>query len=46
MKQIITKDGKVMCTTHVPYPEDIIKQMKKAGYRVKTIDESGKSVKK
>lgn len=35
MKQIITKDGKVMCVTSIPYPPEIIRQMKKAGYKVK-----------
>ena len=39
MKQIITKNGVKMCTTSVPYDEETIKQMKKAGYRVKTIDD-------
>ena len=39
MKQIITKDGKVMCTTSIPYPPEIIKQMKKAGYKVKEVDD-------
>ena len=45
MKQIITKDGKVMCTTYTPYPEDTIKQMKKAGYRIKNVDSDGKAKK-
>lgn len=35
MKQTIKKDGKVMCVTSVPYPAEVVKQMKKAGYRVK-----------
>lgn len=35
MKQIITKDGKVLCTTTAPYPKEIVKEMKKAGYKVK-----------
>ena len=35
MKQIITKDGKVMCVRNAPYPPEIVKQMKKAGYKVK-----------
>ena len=39
MKQIITKNGLKMCTTSVPYDDETIKQMKKAGYRVKTIDD-------
>lgn len=39
MKQIITKDKKVVCTTTVPYPREIIKSMKDAGYKVKTVEE-------
>ena len=39
MIQVITKNGVKMCTTSVPYDEETIKQMKKAGYRVKTIDD-------
>lgn len=35
MKQIISKDKKVYCVTSVPYPAEIVKQMKKAGYKVK-----------
>ena len=35
MKQTITKDKKVYCVTTVPYPPEVIKQMKKAGYKVK-----------
>jgi predicted fused transcriptional regulator/phosphomethylpyrimidine kinase len=34
MKQIISKGGKVLCTTTVPYSKEIIRQMKKAGYKV------------
>ena len=35
MKQIISKDGKVLCTTTVPYPKEIVKEMKRSGYKVK-----------
>ena len=35
MKQIISKNGKVLCTTSVPYSKETIKQMKAAGYTVK-----------
>lgn len=35
MKQIIIRNKKVMCTTTVPYPKDIIKSMKSAGYKIK-----------
>ena len=38
MKQIISKDGQVVCTTTVPYSVEIIRQMKKAGYKVKEIE--------
>lgn len=37
-KQIISKDGKVYCYTTIPYPSDVIKQMKKAGYKVKEVE--------
>lgn len=33
--QIISKNGKVLCTTTTHYPADIVKAMKKAGYKVK-----------
>ena len=36
MKQIISKDGVIVCVTSVPYPPNIVKDMKKAGYKVKT----------
>lgn len=39
MKQIIKKDGKVYCVTAVPYPAEVIKQMKKAGYKVKEVND-------
>ena len=35
MKQVISKDGKVFCETTTPYPNAVIKEMKKAGYKVK-----------
>ena len=34
MKQIISKNGKVLCVTTAPYSKEIVKQMKKAGYKV------------
>ena len=37
MIQIISKGNKVYCKTTVPYPPEIIRQMKKAGYKVKEI---------
>lgn len=36
MTQTISKDGAVKCTTTVPYSPEIMKQMKKAGYKVIT----------
>lgn len=39
MKQIISKDGKVYCVTSIPYPPEIIKEMKKGGYKVKEVKE-------
>ena len=37
MIQIITKDNKVICKTTVPYPPQTIRDLKKAGYKVKEI---------
>ena len=39
MKQIISKDGKVVCTTTVPYPNAVVKELKKAGYKIKEVEE-------
>ena len=39
--QIISKNGRVYCKTKVHYPEEVIKSMKKAGYKVKEINDSG-----
>lgn len=39
MKQIISKDGKVYCVRSTPYPPEIIKQIKKAGYKVKEVND-------
>lgn len=38
MKQVISKDGKVVCTTTVPYDKDTIRQLKKSGYKVKEVE--------
>lgn len=38
MKQIISKDKKVYCVTEVPYPAEVVKSMKKAGYKVKEVE--------
>lgn len=37
--QIISKDKRVLCVTSVPYPPEIVAQMKKAGYKVKESNE-------
>lgn len=39
MIQIISKDNKVLCKTTVPYPPQTIREMKKAGFKVKEIIE-------
>lgn len=38
MKQIISKDGVIVCVTSVPYSAAIIRDMKKVGYKVKKED--------
>lgn len=38
MKQIISKNGRVLCTTTVPYSKETIKQMKSSGHKVKEED--------
>jgi hypothetical protein len=38
MKLTISKNGVIVCVTTVPYPAAIIKDMKKAGYKVKVED--------
>lgn len=40
MKQVVSKDGRAVCTTTVPYPADVVAKMKKAGYKVKNLDEA------
>lgn len=45
MAQKVIKDGKVYCTTTVPYPPATIKSMKKAGYKVKEVEDGEKNVK-
>lgn len=34
MKQIIKKEKQVVCVTCIPYSKEIIREMKKAGYKV------------
>ena len=38
VKQTISKDGVTLCVTSIPYSAAIIKDMKKAGYKVKGED--------
>ena len=35
MTQTISKDGVIVCVTTVPYPAAIIKDMKRAGHKIK-----------
>lgn len=37
-KQIISKGKTVFCETSVPYPPEIVREMKKAGYTVKVVE--------
>ena len=39
MKQIISKDKRVVCVTSVPYPPAVIKEMKAAGYKIKEVED-------
>lgn len=39
MIQIITKNNKILCQTTVPYPPQTIRDMKRAGYKVKELIE-------
>ena len=42
--QIISKGGRVYCATKVLYPPEVLRQMRKAGYRVREVDADGKTV--
>lgn len=35
--QIVSKGGRVFCRASVHYPAEIVKSMKKAGYKVKEV---------
>lgn len=39
MIQIISKDNKIICKTTAPYPPQTIRELKKAGYKIKEIIE-------
>lgn len=43
MKQIISKGGKVLCTTTVPYPKETVKGMKNSGYKIKEVEDHEES---
>lgn len=38
MVQVIYKDGKAICVTTVPYDERTVRSMKRAGYKVKEVE--------
>ena len=38
--QTITKDGKIICRTTVDYPLEAVREMKKAGYKIKSEDKN------
>lgn len=45
MKQIISKDRRVLCKTSVLYLPAVVKEMKRAGYKVVEIkDETGEQM--
>lgn len=46
MIQIITKNNKILCQTTVPYPPQIIREMKKAGYKIKELPDNPKEKEK
>lgn len=39
MIQIISKNNKILCQTTVPYPPQTIREMKRAGYKIKEVME-------
>ena len=39
MKQIITKGKRIVCVTTAPYPAAVVKDMKKAGYKVTEVSD-------
>lgn len=39
MKQIISKDGRVVCVTTAPYNKQTVAALKKAGYKIKEVKE-------
>ena len=41
--QIISKDKVIKCVTTVNYPAEIVKIIKKSGYKVKEINKNGEN---
>lgn len=39
MAQVVTRDGQVMMITTVDYPDYIVRDMKKSGYKITQISE-------
>ena len=39
-KQIIKKDNVIKCVTTIPYSQDVVKEMKRLGYKIATIEEN------
>jgi hypothetical protein len=37
------KDKRVVCTTTVPYPPALIREMKKGGYKIKVVEDEDES---
>lgn len=38
MKQIISKNGKVVAVTAIPYDNETLKSMRAAGYKIKVVE--------
>jgi hypothetical protein len=39
-KWLIMRDGKCVCVTTIPYPPDVEKSIKRAGYKIKIVEET------
>lgn len=39
MKQVISKDGRVVCVTTAPYNKQTVAALKKAGYKVREVQD-------
>ena len=38
MPQVISKDNIIFCQTRINYDSEIVRSMKSAGYKIKTVD--------